>query len=832
MARGTLRIYLGAAPGVGKTFAMLNEGRRRAGRGTDVVVGFVETHGRDRTAEQLGELEVVPRRRMEYRGTTFEEMDLDAVLARHPDVALIDELAHTNVPGSRHAKRWEDVEMLLEAGVEVISTVNIQHLESVNDVVERITGVVQRETVPDEVVRRAEQVQLIDSTPEELRRRMAHGNIYPAEKVDAALANYFRVGNLAALRELALLWVADKVDESLQQYMETHGITAAWETRERVVVAITGAPGGDHLIRRASRVATRAKGDMLAVHIRSGEGLAGPPAGALERHKRLVEELGGEYHEIVAPDPATALVNFARSEHATQLLLGASRQSRLQEVLRGSFVNKVVRLSGDIDVHIISTRTVETPASAIRWSRPTWTLPPRRVRAGFAATAFGLPALTFVLSHLRSHIALPGDLLIFLLAVVLIATVGGAWPAGVAAVAATLLANWFFTPPIHTWTIADPVNVIALCVFLPVAAIVSGLVTVAARRTVEAARSRAEAATLVRLAGAVLRDDDPLPTIMGQLRSAFGLDAVAVLRQAVDRSWQTVAAAGDPVPPTPDDADDVVRLGPTDVLAVSGPRMTADDQQVLHGFTAQLNVALESRDLRVEAARAAAAAEGDALRTALLRAVSHDLRTPLASIKAAATTLLSPDVLLAAPAIAELHETINEEADRLTALVTNLLDMSRLQTGAVQLSLTDVGVDDVVSRALVALGPRAANVVVDVPDDLPRVRVDPALLERALANVIDNALSWCADAPVRVEAGAVNAQVDIRVVDRGPGIPPRQREFVFQPFQRLNDRSNDGGVGLGLAVARGFVTAMDGDLLIEDTPGGGTTMVFEFEAVA
>src|SRR2546421_3987229 len=275
MARGLLRVYLGAAPGVGKTFAMLNEGRRRSSRYPDVVVGFVETHGRRLTAEQIADLEIVPRKKIEYRDAVFEEMDVDAVLARKPAVALVDELAHTNVPGSRNEKRWQDVEELLDAGIDVISTVNIQHLESVNDVVERITGVVQRETVPDEVVRRADQVELVDSTPEALRRRMAHGNIYKPEKVDAALANYFRPGNLAALRQLALLWVADKVDESLQQYMEDHGITAAWEARERIVVALTGAPGGEHLVRRASRMATRAKGDLLGVHVRAGEGLAG-----------------------------------------------------------------------------------------------------------------------------------------------------------------------------------------------------------------------------------------------------------------------------------------------------------------------------------------------------------------------------------------------------------------------------------------------------------------------------------------------------------------------------------------------------------------------------
>src|SRR5262245_4057431 len=325
MARGSLRVYLGAAPGVGKTFAMLNEGHRAASRGTDVVVGLVETHGRKLTLDQGGDLEVVPRRAISYRGTEFTEMDVDAVLAREPERVLVDELAHTNVPGSRNEKRWQDVGELLEAGIDVITTVNIQHLESVNDVVERITGVKQAETVPDEVVRAAEQIELVDMSPEALRRRMAHGNIYPAERIDASLANYFRLGNLAALREIALLWVADRVEESLQQYLEDHGIGSAWETRERVVVALTGAPGGDVLIRRAARMARRAQGDLIGVHVRSSDGLADRESSSLDGHRRLLIDVGGAYQELTADDVAAGLVQLARAERATQLVLGASR---------------------------------------------------------------------------------------------------------------------------------------------------------------------------------------------------------------------------------------------------------------------------------------------------------------------------------------------------------------------------------------------------------------------------------------------------------------------------------------------------------------------------
>ena len=324
MARGKLRIYLGAAPGVGKTYAMLDEGWRRHDRGTDVVVGYVETHGRAKTAAQIRDLEVVPRAKFTYRNQLFEEMDVDAVIARRPAVALVDELAHTNVPGSSHDKRWEDVNALLDAGVDVISTVNIQHLVSLNDVVERITGITQRETVPDAVVRQADQIELVDMHPEALRRRMAHGNIYPAEKVDTALAHYFRVGNLGALRELALLWVADRVDDELADYRERHGISEPWETKERIVVALTGAPGGEHLLRRAARMAARVNGEVVGVHVRPLDAFSHPPSQGLAGQRSLLGELGGRYAEISGADVSEALVNFARAENATQLLLGAS----------------------------------------------------------------------------------------------------------------------------------------------------------------------------------------------------------------------------------------------------------------------------------------------------------------------------------------------------------------------------------------------------------------------------------------------------------------------------------------------------------------------------
>jgi len=829
--RGTLRIYLGAAPGVGKTYAMLNEGRRRAERGTDVAVGFVETHGRDHTAAQIGDLDVVPRRAVPYRGTTVEEMDLDAVLARRPEVVLVDELAHTNVPGTRYGKRWEDVRDLLDAGIDVITTVNIQHLESVNDVVERITGVRQRETIPDAVVRAADQIELVDMAPEALRRRMAHGNIYAADRIDAALANYFRPGNLAALRELALLWVADRVDDALEEYRERHGITEPWETRERVVVAVTGAPSADDLIRRAARIATRARGELLGVHVRSDEGLV-VEDGHVGEQRRLLEEMGGTYHETAGSDIAAALVDFARAENATQLVLGASQRSRLTELVRGSVINRVVRLSGPIDVHVISHRPDdEADRTVPRVRRHPATLAPRRRAAGWALAALGLPALSAVLVSMRDDVSLPSILLLFLLLVVTVATVGGLAPALATALVGFLLVNRLFTPPLHTWTIAEAENLLALAIFLVVATVVSALVAAAARRTAEATRAAAEASTLASLAGTIA-SPDPLPVLVDHLQHAFGLTGAALLRE-VDGTWQVEASAGE-APTSPADADQVRPLGGDLVLAVRGSDLAAEDRRVLNAFVAQLAAAIDRRRVGAQAARAAALAEADELRSALLQAVSHDLRTPLAGIKASASSLRQHDIDWSNEDRDEFLATIEDETDRLTALVVNLLDMSRIQAGAVAPALRAVGLEEVVPAAVAGLGPRAAQVTVDVPESLPPVAADPALLERAVANLVENAVAHSpAGAPVRVEAGEVAGRVLIRVIDRGPGIAPAERERVFQPFQRMDDSPSHGaGVGLGLAVARGFTRAMGGDLTIDDTPAGGTTMILELKVAS
>jgi two-component system sensor histidine kinase KdpD len=832
MARGQLRIYLGAAPGVGKTFAMLDEGWRRQQRGTDVVVGYVETHGRRNTQAQIRDLEVVPRRTVEYRGSFFEEMDLDAILARRPAVALVDELAHTNVPGSRLAKRWEDVAELLEAGIDVITTVNVQHLESVNDVVEEITGVAQQETVPDEIVRAADQIELVDMAPEALRRRMAHGNIYAPEKVDAALANYFRVGNLAALRELALLWTADRVDEALTDYREAHGISRPWETRERIVVAVTGAPSGGDLIRRASRIASRAHGDLVGVHVRADDGLD-DDQGQLAEHRRLLADLGGDYHEVVGSDSAAALVGFAMAENATQLVLGSSSRGRVSELTRGSVINRVIRSAGPIDVHVISNEPPPEDRGArgglpARRQRPRALTRERRL-AGWGLAAAAIPILTTALLLLDDSLNLPAEMLLFLLVVTATAVVGGAWPAITAAIVSSLVVNWFFTPPVHTWTIAEAGNVVALIVFVAVAATVSVLVSAVARRSADAIRARTEAEAIAAVAGAMLDAEDPLSAAVTHLRSTFAIAAVSVLRPDGD-GWTVEASSGEPAPTTPEGH---VRLDLRDnaVLVIDGAAIHSDDLRVMSAFLAQVDTAIEHRRLRSDASLAAATAEGDRLRTAILRAVSHDLRTPLASIKASVTSLRQTDVDWTDHDRTELLATIEEETDRLNQLVGNLLDMSRLESGIVKPSLRAVGLEDVVPRALMSLSRDPGSnirdaVTVEISEELPPVVADAELLERVIANLTMNAVTHArpTDAvPVRIEAGRVGGRVDLRVIDHGKGLPVRDRQAIFEPFQRIGDGDTGNGVGLGLAVSRGFVDAMGGELTVDDTPGGGLT---------
>ena len=820
MAHGRLRVLLGAAPGVGKTYAMLEEGHRLRGAGVDVVVAVVETHGRRATADMVDDLETVSRMHVEHRGIRLDELDLEAVLDRAPTVALVDELAHTNAPGTRHAKRWEDVEELLAAGIDVISTVNIQHIASLNDVVQQITGVPQRETIPDAVLRRADQIEVVDLSPQALRDRLSAGVVYPAERIDAALSNYFRLGNLTALRELALLWLADEVDSALKRYRAEHGIDAKWEARERVVVALTGGTEGETLLRRGARIAARASGGaLIAVHVVSQDGLRSPHPETLTAQRALVEQLGGSYHQVVGDDVPRALVDFARASDATQLVIGVSRRSRLTALLTGPGIGQtVIRGSGDIDVHIVSHSQA---GGGFALPRPTGGLTVRRRIAGFIVALVAGPLLTALLASTHTPESLASDVLSYQLVVVVVALVGGFWPAMFAAVLSGLSLDFFLVAPLYRITISEPHHLLALALFMVVAALVSYVVDQAARRTRKAARSAAESELLATVAGSVLRGDDAIQALVSRTREAFTLLATRLVEDG-----EVVATDG---PVAGHDADTPSQSMPvtdTAVLELYGRDLQADDRRLLAAIVGQLAVALEHRELVETADRIQPLARADRVRSALLAAVGHDLRRPLAAATAAVTSLRSAGIRLTDADRAELLDTAEGSLDALAGLVDNLLDVSRLQAGVLGVSLADVDLDDVVPVVLDELGLAPGSVQLDLSETVGAVRADAVLLQRALVNLVANAVRFSPDGhPPRIATSAFGGAAQVRVIDSGPGIPADRLDDVFVPFQRLGDTDNLTGVGLGLALSKGFVEGMGGSLDPEDTPGGGLTMV-------
>lgn len=817
MGRGRLRVLLGAAPGVGKTYTMLEEGRRLRDEGRDVVVAYVETHGRRATAAMVEGLEVIPRRVVEHRGMTLDEMDLDAVLARHPEIALVDELAHTNAPGSRHEKRWQDVAELLDAGIDVISTVNTQHIESLGDVVEEITGVAQRETIPDKVLRGADQVEVIDLAPQALRDRLAAGLVYPSERIDAALSNYFRLGNLTALREIALLWLADEVDTALRAYRAEHGIDRTWEARERVVVALTGGPEGDDLLRRGSRIAKRSGGgELIAVHVTSPDGMRTPHPEALDALRTLTEQLGGSFHQVVGEDVPRALVEFARAANATQLVLGVSRRSRLQAALTGPGIGQtVIRESGDIDVHIV---THSAAGSDFALPRLGGALSWRRRLAGFAVALGAGPLLSWVLVTLRSDASITSDVLAYQALVIVVALIGGVWPAVFAAVLSGVTLNFFFVDPRFTLTIEEPRELLALILYIANAILVSIIVDLAARRSRRARRAAAESELLATVAGSVLRGENSLQAMVTRTREAF---ALAGVRLVVDGS--TAVADGEPVLGK-DPA--IAAVTANAHLELHGRDLEASERRLLAVIQAQLAGALEHGALAAAASAARSLETADRVRSSLLVAVGHDLRRPLTSAGVSLAALRDPDLDLSDSARRELLDTAIDSIAALGNLVENLLDASRVETGALGVVLSTVDAMDVILPALDELGVGPGEVELVVADDAQPILADPGLLQRAIANLLSNAIRHSpAGSRVTVSVSSFRNETQIRVVDRGPGVPAERHEEIFVPFQRLTDSDNDTGLGLGLALSKGFVEGMNGTIDVEDTPGGGLTMV-------
>ncbi|MFS8036157.1 DUF4118 domain-containing protein [Xanthobacter sp. AM11] len=854
--RGRLKIFLGAAPGVGKTYEMLSAARARKADGTDVVIGVVETHGRKETEALIEGLEVVARRRTAHRGRTLDEMDLDAILARRPGLVLVDELAHTNAPGSRHAKRYMDVEELIAAGISVYTTLNIQHLESLNDVIAQITRVRVRETVPDAILDRADDIELIDLTPDDLIQRLKDGKVYFRETARRAMENYFSPGNLTALRELALRRTAQRVDEQLLSHMKAHAISGPWAAGERVVVCVSEDPRSAGLVRYAKRLADRLRAPWTALYVETARSLR---LGEAQRDRiaetlRLAERLGGEAVNIPGSRVADDVIAYARASNVTHVVIGKSDRSRWFEILHGSVVHDLVRAAGNISVHVIAGEAAEG-APATPGGRAA-AADVRTARA-YAAT-LGIVALaTLVGFALQRILAVQNIALVFLTGVLVAAVQSGLWPALFASVAGMLAFNFFFIPPLYTFTITDPENVVALFFFLVVAVIASNL-TARVRAQALAARARAKTTEDLylfakKLAGVGALDDLLWATVF-QIASMLKVRVVALLPEdgsisvragyppedvldaadvaAAKWAFENNRAAGRDADTLPGARRLFLPMrtgrGAVGVIGIDrdkeGPLLSPEQRRLFDALSDQAALAIERVNLAGDIEAARLAAETDRLRSALLTSISHDLKTPLASILGAAGTLRSFSGALAERQRADLLATIEEEAQRLNRFIANLLDMTRLESGAVAPNASFHDVSEVVGSAL-----RRAEailkdhlVTIDIAPDLPMLRLDPVLFEQVLFNLLDNAAKYAPiGSVVGIRAVRQPDAVVIEIDDEGPGIPADERERVFDPFYRVRKADQvRAGTGLGLAICRGFVEAMGGTVTVSDRPGG------------
>ncbi len=869
--RGRLKIFLGAAPGVGKTYEMLLTARAKARDGVDVVVGIVEPHGRPETEALLDGIETVPRRQIEYKGHILAEMDLDAILKRRPGLVLVDELAHTNAPGSRHPKRYLDVEELIGAGIDVLATLNIQHVESLNDVVARITRIRVRETVPDSVLDQADDIEVVDLSPEDLIKRLHEGKVYVPQQAERAIRHFFSPGNLTALRELALRRTAQRVDEQLLSHMRAHAISGPWPAGERVLVCVGEMRGTAALVRYARRVADRLRVPWTALHIetaRTGR-LSDAERDRIADHLRLAERLGAATITIPGRNIADEVVAYATANNITQIVIGKSSRPRWFEILHGSVVHDLVRRTGPISVHVISTddgEPVSGPSIETRAApRP---VPIERYAgsAGAVAAALGIGL------WLERFVAVQSISLVFLTAVLASAVAWGLWPSLFACLLSVLAYNFFFLPPLHALTVADPENVVALFVFLIVAVIVSNLAA-ATRRQVSSARARAkttaELYAFSRKLAAIGALDDLLWATAYQIASMLKVRTVLLLPAAEsdgleirsgyppeDRlddadlaaarwSWEHNRVAGRGSDTLPGGKRLFLPLrtesGPVGVIGIDrevpGPLLTPEERRLLDALADQAAVAIERIALAKGLDEARVLAETERLRAALLTSISHDLRTPLAAILGAASSLRASPEKYGAAEREELLATLQEEAERLTRFVANLLDMTRLESGAIELTLEPSDIADIIGAALRRAGDVLAQhrVDVEIEPGLPMLRLDPVLLEQVLFNLLDNAAKYSPlQSRIRVRAAGDDELVEIEIADQGPGIPPADLERVFDKFYRVQaqDRRR-AGTGLGLAICRGFVEAQGGSITARNRrAGSGAVLTIRMPASA
>jgi two-component system sensor histidine kinase KdpD len=860
--RGRLKVFLGFAPGVGKTYSMLESARRRQADGVDVVVGLVETHGRADTEALLRGFEILPRKSLEYRGHTLQEFDIDAALARKPQLLIVDELAHSNAPGSRHAKRYRDVEELLQAGIDVYTTVNIQHLESLNDIVARITRIRVRETLPDSVLERADEIELIDLTPEELLERLREGKVYVPDQATRAARHYFQAGNLTALRELALRRTAERVDEQMVDYMRQHAIAGPWPAGERIMVCVSAAPEAQQLVRAGRRMADIMGARWYAVYVEMPKHHRLPES-ARERIAaalRLAEHLGGETVVLPGRDLPGELLHFARRQNITQIILGKSRGGRLRLMLGRSLVAEVTRRSEDIAIHIITGREVARPAAEPA-RRTHLRLPPP---GPYLASAGSVVAAALVAKAATYFFALPNLSLIFLMAVLFSAVNWGLAPSIFASLFSAAIYNFFFIPPLYTFTIATGYEILSFCVFLVVAILTSNLAG-RVRDQAETARRRMRTTLALyefsrKLAG-TFKLDDLLWALAHQVVTALRGNAMILLPEgdalelkasyppedtldaaawaAARWSWTHGEPAGRGSGTLPTSGWYFLPLksgrGTVGVVglqrAPDQPQLEPEERRLLEAILDQAAVAIERAELDRKIGEAKLLAETEKLRSALLSSISHDLRTPLASILGSASSLAESGHSFDEAGRRELLLTIQEEAERLNRFVGNLLDMTRLESGALPLNRDWIGAGEVIGMALrrVERQMRELHVRLQVEAGLPLLRIDAALIEQALFNLLDNAAKFSPPGgTIKVKARQEGDRVVILVADQGPGIPTDDLERIFDKFYRV--RAGDrqvAGTGLGLSICRGIVEAHGGTVVAQSPTGptGGSRFV-------
>lgn len=852
-AHGTLRIFFGFAPGVGKTYRMLQVARELA-RSSDVLVGVVETHRRPETRAMLDGLPVLPPRASDHRGHVLTELDLDAALARKPALILVDELAHSNAPGSRHKKRWQDVLELLDAGSDVFTTMNVQHVESLNDVVAQITGVQVRETVPDSVLDRADVIELVDLAPQELLSRLQEGKVYVPEQALRAQGNFFQRGNLLALRELALRRTAQHVDDDVQAYRELHGVQVTWPAVERILVCVGPAPSSGRLIRATARMAAGLRYPWVAAYVENAAlRVSEEDRERLEAHLRVVESLGGTVTRLSGVNIAQALLGFARRSNVTRIVIGKPTHSRLRDRLRGSLLDEVVRGSGDIDVHVIRGDAADSGHA------------PRTGPAATRATLlhYGLAALVVAFTLLMAALAerslhLPDPEMLFLLAVMWTAVSFGRGPSLLAAALSVACYDFFFVPPLYTLDVADQRYVLTFATLFAVGLLLSELAGRLKRQEREAIAREERTSVLYALSRELAGADSEAEIARVASRHAASVFAgrAALLQQAADGELSVLASTPADLQLTAAELSvakwslshaELAGLG-TDTLPATGclcaplraasvvailalwpahrAPLRAEQRAFLELFGRQVAVALERVRLAAEARTAALRAKAEEMRSSLLSAVSHDLRTPLASITGAGTALRD-DRKLDAEVRAELVQSICEEAARLERLVSNLLDMTRLESGGVSLRRDWVPLEEIIGSALTRLEDRLAERAIDVQLEaaLPLVLVDPVLLPQLFVNLLENALKYTpAGTPIAIRARRERDQVCIEVADHGPGLPPGSEERVFDKFYR-GAHAGVAGAGLGLPICRGIVEAHGGT--IRAHKGGASGAVFQ-----